>query len=117
MPGLGAAGTSVVMGRLPFFHSGMPPSRSDALAPSPAYCSVSSTRVDGDSHAVGDRIGVDVVDVPGLVGAETRDDRNVPARREEREGLDVAVEFILEGMHVNNKLNKNIKAGASSYKR
>ena len=28
-----------------------------------------------------------------------------------------AVEFILEGLHVNNKLNKTVKAGATSYKR
>jgi magnesium chelatase subunit I len=28
-----------------------------------------------------------------------------------------AAEFILEGLHVHNKLNKNIKAGATSYKR
>jgi magnesium chelatase subunit I len=28
-----------------------------------------------------------------------------------------AAEFLLEGLHVHNKLNKNVKAGASSYKR
>ncbi len=28
-----------------------------------------------------------------------------------------AAEFILEGLHVNNRLNKNVKAGASSYRR
>jgi magnesium chelatase subunit I len=28
-----------------------------------------------------------------------------------------AAEFILEGLHVHNKLNKNVKAGATSYKR
>ena len=28
-----------------------------------------------------------------------------------------AAEFILEGLHVHNKLNKNVKAGGSSYKR
>ncbi len=28
-----------------------------------------------------------------------------------------AAEFILEGLHVNNRLNKNVKAGASAYKR
>jgi magnesium chelatase subunit I len=28
-----------------------------------------------------------------------------------------AAEFILEGLHVNNKLNKNVKAGTTSYKR
>ena len=28
-----------------------------------------------------------------------------------------AAEFILEGLHVNNKLNKNVKAGASAYRR
>ncbi|MGE3821231.1 MAG: magnesium chelatase [Isosphaeraceae bacterium] len=28
-----------------------------------------------------------------------------------------AAEFILEGLHVNNKLNKNVKAGATSYRR
>ena len=37
------------------------------------------------------------------------------------DALDAAVaaaaEFILEGLHVNNKLNKNVKAGATSYKR
>ena len=26
-------------------------------------------------------------------------------------------EFILEGLHVNNKLNKNLKAGITSYRR
>ena len=28
-----------------------------------------------------------------------------------------AAEFILEGLHVHNKLNKNVKAGTTSYKR
>ncbi len=28
-----------------------------------------------------------------------------------------AAEFILEGLHVHNKLNKAVKAGATSYKR
>ena len=28
-----------------------------------------------------------------------------------------AAEFILEGLHVNNRLNKTAKAGASSYRR
>jgi magnesium chelatase subunit I len=28
-----------------------------------------------------------------------------------------AAEFILEGLHVNNKLNKNVKAGTTSYRR
>ena len=28
-----------------------------------------------------------------------------------------AAEFVLEGLHVHNKLNKNVKAGASTYKR
>lgn len=31
--------------------------------------------------------------------------------------LAAAAEFILEGLHVNNKLNKNVKAGASAYRR
>jgi magnesium chelatase subunit I len=32
-------------------------------------------------------------------------------------GIASASEFILEGLHVHNKLNKNVKAGATSYKR
>ena len=28
-----------------------------------------------------------------------------------------AAEFILEGLHVHNKLNKSVKAGGSSYRR
>jgi magnesium chelatase subunit I len=38
--------------------------------------------------------------------------------REAREAsIAAAAEFLLEGLHVNNKLNKNVKAGASAYRR
>ena len=32
-------------------------------------------------------------------------------------GTAAAAEFILEGLHVNNKLNKTVKAGSTSYRR
>ncbi len=44
--------------------------------------------------------------LPDLSDAEARDSATASA-----------AEFILEGLHVNNKLNKNVKAGATSYRR
>ena len=41
-----------------------------------------------------------------------------PADADAREAATAsAAEFILEGLHVHNKLNKNVKAGTTSYKR
>jgi magnesium chelatase subunit I len=43
---------------------------------------------------------------------------DVPPDAEARAAVTAsAAEFILEGLHVHNKLNKNVKAGATSYKR
>jgi magnesium chelatase subunit I len=44
--------------------------------------------------------------LPDLTDADARDSATASA-----------AEFILEGLHVNNKLNKNVKAGATSYRR
>jgi hypothetical protein len=51
-PARGAGGTSVVTGWFVFFHSGRPPSRSDAFAPRPAYCSVKIARVEGETQSL-----------------------------------------------------------------
>ena len=43
---------------------------------------------------------------------------DVPADADARAAVTAsAAEFILEGLHVHNKLNKNVKAGTTSYKR
>ena len=44
--------------------------------------------------------------LPGLTDADARDAATASA-----------VEFILEGLHVHNKLNKNVRAGSVSYRR
>jgi magnesium chelatase subunit I len=70
-----------------------------------------------DSRSVLER----VEKVPGLrKRAEelTTQVMNLPADPDARTAATAsAVEFILEGLHVHNKLNKNVKAGATSYKR
>ena len=59
--------------------------------------------------------------VPGFrkqaeeLAGKVQPDLKEPAAREA--ALAAASEFILEGLHVNNKLNKNVKAGASAYRR
>ncbi|WP_422926559.1 sigma 54-interacting transcriptional regulator [Singulisphaera sp. PoT] len=46
---------------------------------------------------------------------EAQPELNEPAAREA--SIAAAAEFILEGLHVHNKLNKNVKAGSTSYRR
>jgi magnesium chelatase subunit I len=59
--------------------------------------------------------------VPGLRKRAEDIAREVPGLASESEARDAGVasaaEFILEGLHVHNKLNKNVRAGAASYKR
>jgi magnesium chelatase subunit I len=70
-----------------------------------------------DSRGVLERIEK----VPGLrkraeeLARSTLDGLNDPEAREAATAG--AAEFILEGLHVHNKLNKNVKAGTTSYKR
>ena len=70
-----------------------------------------------DSRGVLDRIEK----IPGLrkraeeLARATLDGLNDPDAREAATAS--AAEFILEGLHVHNKLNKNVKAGTTSYKR
>jgi magnesium chelatase subunit I len=47
-----------------------------------------------------------------------RDQQGMPAEPEAREAaVAAALEFVLEGLHVNNKLNKNVRQGARAYRR
>jgi magnesium chelatase subunit I len=80
----------------------------------------------GQSVEVGDSLPASVVlerigKVPGLKKrAEELVAQTAPglSNREGREAAAAsAAEFILEGLHVHNKLNKSVKAGGSSYRR
>jgi magnesium chelatase subunit I len=59
--------------------------------------------------------------VPGLKKRSeelAREMLEIPADPDAREAaIASAAEFVLEGLHVHNKLNKNVKDGATSYKR
>ena len=80
----------------------------------------------GKSVELGDGLPVRAVldrveKVPGLRKRADEFARAVPARpegaRRPRRRHGQAAEFILEGLHVHNKLNKTVKDGAASYKR
>jgi magnesium chelatase subunit I len=61
-----------------------------------------------------------VEDVPQILqAAENFVQRhlNAPSAEVRKELIAGAVEFILDGLHVNNKLNKNSKSGSASYRR